>query len=258
MRGKAVLLVVPKIADIRKECMHTKRRLRKARQRGECCLQRLEEYRLIKRNMKIEIRKSKENSWRELCNQVETDPWGIPYKLVTKKLIGRRPITKITFPGWLELIVDTLFPLHELTIWPKTEVPEDIPPITRKEAESIAKSLPINKAPGPDRIPDIVVKQVILKRPELIIGTINKCLAQGIFPRTWKEATLVLLPKGNKLLEYPSSYWPICLINTISKFLERVIKKRLRGTYREDERDQQPSVWLQNRTLHHRRDKDGD
>ncbi|KAL4097640.1 hypothetical protein QTP88_022383 [Uroleucon formosanum] len=216
-----------KIANIRKECMHKRRRLRKARQRGECCLQKLEDYRLLKRSLKIEIRQSKENSWQELCNQVETDPWGIPYKVATKKLIGRRPITGITIPGRLELIVDTLFPIHQPLIWPETEAPEEIPLITRQEVEPIARGLPGNKAPGPDGIPDIIVKHVILKRSELILGTLNKCLTQGIFPTPWKEATLVLLPKGNKPLDQPSSYRPICLLNTIGKVFERIIKKRL-------------------------------
>lgn len=216
-----------KIADIRKECMHKRRRLRKARQRGECCLQKLEYYRLLKRSLKIEIRQSKENSWRELCNQVETNPWCIPYKVATKKLIGRRPITGITIPGRLELILDTLFPIHQPLIWPETEAPEEIPLITRQEVEPIARGLPGNKAPGPDRILDIIVKHVILKRSELILGTLNKCLTEGIFPTPWKEATLVLLPKGNKPLDQPSSYRPICLLNTIGKVFERIIKKRL-------------------------------
>ncbi|KAL4083899.1 hypothetical protein QTP88_029215 [Uroleucon formosanum] len=174
-----------------------------------------------------QIRQSKENSWRELCNQVETDPWGIPYKVATKNIIGRRPITGITIPGRLELIVDTLFPIHQPLIWPETEAPEEIPLITRQEVEPIARGLPGNKAPGPDRIPDIIVKHMILKRSELILGTLNKCLTQGIFPTPWKEATLVLLPKGNKPLDQPSSYRPICLLNTIGKVFERIIKKRL-------------------------------
>lgn len=53
---KTCYLWTPNIADIREEFMHIKRRLRKARQRGECCLQRQEEYRLLKRNLKTEIR----------------------------------------------------------------------------------------------------------------------------------------------------------------------------------------------------------
>ncbi|CAI6376425.1 unnamed protein product [Macrosiphum euphorbiae] len=87
------------IAKLRKECMRLRRKLRRFRARHEDCATSVEEFRLLKRNLKTEIKKSKDNSWRELCNQVETDPWGTPYKLATNKLVGRRPITGITKPG---------------------------------------------------------------------------------------------------------------------------------------------------------------
>lgn len=50
---------------------------------------------------------------------------------------------------------------------------------------------------------------------------------EGLFPRAWKKATFILLRKGNKPLDQPSSYRPICLINTIGKLFERVIKNWL-------------------------------
>jgi len=52
---------------------------------------------------------SKRNSWNDLLKQVEVDPWGLPYKLVTKKLVGRRPIPGLSAPGRVESIVDALF-----------------------------------------------------------------------------------------------------------------------------------------------------
>lgn len=41
------------------------------------------------------------------------------------------------------------------------------------------------------------------------------------------EAKLVLLRKGDKPLAEPSSYRPICLLDTTGKFLEIIIKGRL-------------------------------
>jgi len=35
----------------------------------------------------VAFRRSNEASWIKLCEEVETDPWGLPYTLVTKKLI---------------------------------------------------------------------------------------------------------------------------------------------------------------------------
>lgn len=48
-----------------------------------------------------------------------------------------------------------------------------------------------------------------------------------LFPRSWKVAKLVLLRKSEKLLEHSSSYRPICLLNTVGKLFERIIKRRL-------------------------------
>jgi len=38
---------------------------------------------------------------------------------------------------------------------------------------------------------------------------------------------LVLLKKGDKPLKNPSSYRPICLLNTVGKLFERLIKRRM-------------------------------
>lgn len=112
--------------------------------------------------------------------------------------------------------------MHQPPIWPVSRPTGEVPLITFAELASIGARLPTNKAPVPDGVPDIILKRIIAKNPELILDTLNRCLLQGHFPKPWTEATLVLLPKGKKPLDMP-----ICLINTIGKLLERVIKKRL-------------------------------
>lgn len=79
--------------------MHARKVLRRARLRREDCQQQLDVYREHRKRLKVAIRQTKENSWRELCNQVEVDPWGLPYKLVAKKFLGRRPIVILNIPG---------------------------------------------------------------------------------------------------------------------------------------------------------------
>lgn len=84
-----------------------------------------------------------------------------------------------------------------------------------------------NKTPGPDGIPNKAVKAAVRKRPDIFIATMQKCLEEGIFPNQWKLQHLVLLPKGNKPPGDPSSYRPICLLDTMGKILERIIYNRL-------------------------------
>ncbi|XP_060665723.1 uncharacterized protein LOC132798010 [Drosophila nasuta] len=47
----------------------------------------------------------------------------------------------------------------------------------------------------------------------------GQCMRQGVFPRPWKLQNLVLIPKPNKPLDSPSSYRPICLLDTTGKIL---------------------------------------
>lgn len=62
---------------------------------------------------------------------------------------------------------------------------------------------------GPDGIPDDMLKLIINRKPAIILDTLNKCLAEGLFPIPWNVAKLVLFQKDNKPLEEPSSYRPI-------------------------------------------------
>lgn len=159
---------------------------------------------------------------------MEVDPWGLPYKLVTKRLVGRRPIEGIKIPGRLYIIVDTLFSTHQTPIWTNDVVAvAEVPTITREELQQVGDNLLLHKAPGQDGVLDVILKHVIKERPELLLGTLSKCLQEGHFPSTWKESRLVLLRKRSKPLDQPFSYRPICLKNTVGKLFERIIKNRL-------------------------------
>ena len=57
--------------------------------------------------------------------------------------------------------------------------------------------------------------------------TMQKCLDDCVFPDIWKRQQLILLPKPGKPPGDPSSYRPICLLDTLGKLLERVINSRL-------------------------------
>ncbi|KAG5325080.1 PO11 protein, partial [Pseudoatta argentina] len=68
--------------------------------------------------------------------------------------------------------------------------------------------------------------------PDWVVGgrlrrLFTSCLRDGIFPRSWKTARLVLLRKESKPAESPSAYRPICLLDDAGKLLERVIAARI-------------------------------
>lgn len=216
------------IATLRRVCLAARRSLHRIRH-----LSRIEEsdefvtYKTLKKTLKLAIKKSKEKSWKQLIAQVETDPWGLPYKLIAKKLIGKKSIEGLSTPGRLELIVDTLFPKHPEITWGTLEPTSVFQVVTTEELMSAAAKIPRGKAPGIDGIPDMIVKALSIKKPGILIELFNTCFKEGIFPNNWKQAKLILLRKGDKPLDQPSSYRPVCLLNTVSKLFERVIKSRL-------------------------------
>lgn len=63
------------------------------------------------RLVKDEIRKAKNCAWRELIATLDEDPWGLPYKLVLKKLKRSSPgLTMTLEPAVLERLLSELFP----------------------------------------------------------------------------------------------------------------------------------------------------
>lgn len=159
--------------------------------------------------------------------QASTDPWGLPYKLVTKKLVVRRPISGLSAPGRVESIVNALFPREAAAAWPLRTGNHDFQTVTSTEIIELSKNILQGKAPGPDGVPDLIIRNVARHKPGILRDIFNKCLKGSVFPHSWKIAKLVLLRKGDKPLEDPSSYRPICLLNTVGKFFERLIKTRI-------------------------------
>ena len=66
--------------------------------------------------------------------------------------------------------------------------------------------------------------------PEVLLPYFNQILVEGTFPTEWKRGTLVLIPKsgGGEAPGHPSTFRPICLLNTIAKLAEIVIDERLK------------------------------
>lgn len=177
--------------------------------------------------LKREIRRSKRECCEKLCQQVEENPWGLPYRLVTKKLVRRKNIPRITLPSKLKSIVNGLFLRHTIGNSPKRSGTHIFPEIITAEIKVWAAKIPSGKAPGSDGVPDLIIKEIAKGKPEILSNVFNSCLAHGFFLGKWKVVRLVLLRKGTKLLDIPSSYRPINLLNMIGKLFERVIKSHL-------------------------------
>jgi len=63
---------------------------------------------------------------------------------------------------------------------------------------------------------------------EALASLFSSCLLVGKVPRHWKKAILVLIPKGVIDSSHPKAR-PICLLNDIGKFFERILDTRLKA-----------------------------
>lgn len=217
------------ISQLRKECLKARRLHQRARKRCRETNAALRlNYELKRRDLRRAILSSKRSCWKELSGEVDQDPWGRPYKTFMRK-IKRLPMNIPTCPDTLLRIVRHLFPerpdpRHHLQ-WPDSE--EEITAITIQELIGACSRLGTAKSPGPDRIPNIALKTAIVSKPDMFLDIYNACLREGVFPDPWKRQRLVLLPKGKKPPDEPSSYRPLCMLDSVGKIFERIIYDRL-------------------------------
>lgn len=62
------------------------------------------------------------------------------------------------------------------------------------------------------------------------VNIANDCINLGYWPLHFKKLTLIIILKPNKLVyDSPKTFHPIVLLNTIRKFIEKVISERLQA-----------------------------
>lgn len=95
------------------------------------------------------------------------------------------------------------------------------------EIQHILKTLPTNKAPGPDRIENKILKNLSRKAIAQLHYICNAILKLQYFPTAWKHGHTIPIHKQGKDPNLPLSYRPITLLNTMAKLTERIILTRL-------------------------------
>lgn len=186
-----------------------------------------------KRSKKIVVKaisKAKEKAWQELIGEIDNDQWGIPYKVVMNKLRTAGPgITETLEPELLGRLMFKLFPRENAGVRPdevRIEEWEEEWNVSTEEMCSAIRKKRKNTAPGPDGITMRMLRKIPGRMVEEIVKIANRMMKEGRFPKKWKVAKLVLIPKAVKESEIPRAR-PICLIDDIGKCLERIIVERI-------------------------------
>ncbi|CAB0037521.1 unnamed protein product [Trichogramma brassicae] len=226
-RREPVYWWTPEIADLRRSCLRARRLFQRSRGRHD------EEthsanYASARRLLRVAIKTSKRRCWRQLCDEVNNDVWGKPYKIAMSRL-GCPQAKQPSSPLLVRGAVAALFP--RVPSRPALRLPrragEPIPAVTLEKLKGAQLRIKERSAPGPDGIPNSALKIAIAARPDIFLRVYTMCLETGVFPSGWKRQRLVLLPKPGKPLDEPSSYRPLCILDTAGKILERIICDRL-------------------------------
>ena len=215
------------MAALRHECLVARRKF--TRSKGNAMPHKA--WKGAKTALRRGIKKSRLQCWKDLIGEVEKDPWGLAFKIVTKRLVARRKTPGLNNPDRVKYIVRSLFPHVEpfqrqdrsSCVVRREEL------FTLEELKRAGGRLKANTAQGIDGVPNEILKEVIGVYPEILLEAFNSCLREGRFLADWKKQRLVLLRKGNKPLGVISSYRPICLLDTMGKLLEELTLERLQA-----------------------------
>ena len=105
--------------------------------------------------------------------------------------------------------------------------------------QKIISNLRKKKAPGEDQITNTALKflpnNILLSLTQIINCSLRICY----FPRAWKKAVIISIPKPGKDHKLPANYRPIALLSSISKIYERIILSHLQTNLRNKIRPEQ-------------------
>lgn len=166
----------------------------------------------------------------------------MPYRLVLKKLRRPKPSLLETVPYDTAIsMVEGLFPANDCEEKESSAIArnrvrlrargpnEEELEVTVREIEYVFWRRPSgNTAPGPDGIPSKILKKIPMELLKSIRELYSYCLREGSFPKTWKKAKLVMIPKEDRPVDGIPKVCPICLLNNIGKNFEHIIMYRLR------------------------------
>lgn len=85
-------------------------------------------------------------------------------------------------------------------------------------------------APGPDQVTWSHLKFwcCSMEVAALFTRIAEACITQGHWPSHFKSSLLVIIPKpGKPSYSTPKAFWPIVLLNTLGKLVEKMLARRL-------------------------------
>jgi hypothetical protein len=98
---------------------------------------------------------------------------------------------------------------------------------TATEVLKAIKGLKAGKAPGPNGIPNMVLRHLPKRAITFLMKVFNAVLRKQYFPPVWKHARVLPILKPGKDPTLPPSYRPISLLDTVGKLFEEILPSRV-------------------------------
>ncbi len=108
-----------------------------------------------------------------------------------------------------------------------------------------------DSAPGPDQIHNQMLKHLPEEARIFLLRIFNKIWMEHTFPRTWREATVIPIPRKGKDRTKQSTYRPISLTSCICKLLERMVNTRLVWLLEQRNPTHPHPMWFQEEQVNH-------
>ncbi|CAB0037512.1 unnamed protein product [Trichogramma brassicae] len=187
-RREPVYWWTPEIADLRRSCLRARRLFQRSRGQHDEETHSAKYASARRLLLRVAIKTSKRRCWRQLCDEVNNDVWGKPYRIAMSRL-GCPQAKQPSSPLLVRGAVAALFP--RVPSGPALRLPrraeEPIPAVTLEELKGAQSRIKERSAPGPDGIPNSALKIAIAARPDIFLRVYTMCLETGVFP-VWLEA----------------------------------------------------------------------
>ena len=123
---------------------------------------------------------------------------------------------------FLQSVSSHLKPLDKNVIPDKCDIPDQFH-ISKEDVESLLMKIDISKAPGPDGIPNWILRDLASLISGPLCAIFNSSIRDGSVPEIWKSANITPIPKIKQPRDITSDIRPISLTPILSKCLEKYI-----------------------------------